>query len=130
MDEERLAKYLMAMTEIKLDSFAKNIDGVKALGRKALIEYNSVLKELGVITDNLSNEDMKSLIKGFNTKTMNKLASSLEDTKKEDANKQRVSLGAVVPVRGVNTPLPPPPPLGARIARGDAPAIMVKQHLI
>ncbi|AFC71582.1 hypothetical protein [Rickettsia australis] len=40
MDEERLAKYLMAMTEIKFDSFAKNIDGVKPLGHKALTEYN------------------------------------------------------------------------------------------
>lgn len=120
MEEERLTKYLTTMTEIKLDSFEKDIDGAKLLGRKALTEYNSLLKEIGVITEDLSNDDMKSLIKGFNTKTMNKLASSLEDTKKEDANK-RLVFPVAAPVGAIGAPPPPPPLPGGRIAGGGIP---------
>ncbi|AFC71581.1 hypothetical protein [Rickettsia australis] len=70
---------------------------------------------------------MKSLIKGFNTKTMNKLASSLEYTKKEDANKQLVSLGAVGSGKRCwhSASTTAASTLGARIARGDVSAIMV-----
>lgn len=91
IDEKYLVKYLTVMMEIKLDSFGKNPNNSKSLTEKSLKEYNKLLKEEGLIKKDLSTNDMKSLISNFNVMQANNLASSLENTNKEEENKKLIS---------------------------------------